>query len=140
MSESVGLGATVDAMFGIIADALMKAQGRYYLKCLYDRVAPEDNKRKLFINDKMYLRITEDPESPIEEVTAMLMPQTYANNQYGQNRRGQQNTQANIPQVQYSSKPVMSDRLDTDPPGISPAPQQSVPGLDFINISGKNLF
>ena len=88
----------------------------------------------------MYLRITEDPESPIEEVTAMLMPQTYANNQYGQNRRGQQNTQANIPQVQYSSKPVMSDRLDTDPPGIAPAPQQSVPGLDFINISGKNLF
>lgn len=140
VSESVGLGATVDAMFGIIADALMKAQGRYYLKCLYDRVAPEDNKRKLFINDKMYLRITEDPESPIEEVTAMLTPQTYANNQYSQNRRGQQNTQANIPQVQYSSKPVMSDRLDTDPPGITPAPQQSVPGLDFINISGKNLF
>ena len=32
ISESSGLGATVDAMFGIIADALMMAQGKYYLK------------------------------------------------------------------------------------------------------------
>ena len=48
IAESAGLGATVDAMFGIIADPLMLAQGKYYLKCLYDRVSPQANKKKLF--------------------------------------------------------------------------------------------
>ena len=67
ISESAGFGATVDALFGIIADQIQKSQGIYFLKCLYDRVKPMDNTRKKFNFDKRYLRITEDMDSQIED-------------------------------------------------------------------------
>lgn len=67
ISESAGLNATVDAMFGIIVDPMMKAQGVYHLKCLLDRVCPMENTYKKFINDKTYLRITEDELEPYKE-------------------------------------------------------------------------
>ena len=73
ISESAGLGATVDAMFGIIADALMLAQGKYYLKCIYDRVSPQANKKKLFNCDFNYLRIMEDTTEGIID-TALVNP------------------------------------------------------------------
>lgn len=60
VAESAGLNATVDAMFGIIADQMMKAQGIYKLKCLLDRVVPMDNTYMMYRNDKNYLRIEED--------------------------------------------------------------------------------
>ena len=65
VSESSALGATVDIMFGIIADSMMKAQGYYYLKCIYDRVSPQENKKKLFNCNFNYLRIVEDPNEGI---------------------------------------------------------------------------
>ena len=73
ISESSGLGATVDAMFGIIADAIMMAQGKYYLKCIYDRVSPQANKKKLFDCNFTYLRISEDPTEGIID-TALINP------------------------------------------------------------------
>lgn len=72
VSESSGLGATVDIMFGIIADPLMMAQGKYYLKCIYDRVSPQANKKKLFDCNFNYLRISENPEEGI--IDAALTP------------------------------------------------------------------
>ena len=67
ISESAGFGATVDALFGIIADQIQKSQGIYFLKCLYDRVNPMDNTRPQFNFDKRHPRITEDMESQIED-------------------------------------------------------------------------
>lgn len=60
VSESSALGATVDAMFGIIATPIMIAQGEYYLKCMYDRVSPQANKKKKFTCNFNFLRIIED--------------------------------------------------------------------------------
>jgi hypothetical protein len=71
-SESYGLNATVDAMFGIIVDPMMKAQGVYHLKCLLDRVCPMENTYKKFINDKTYLRISEDELEPYKDCSAVF--------------------------------------------------------------------
>lgn len=96
VSESTGLGATVDAMFGIIATPIMKAQGVYYLKCIYDRVAPEENKRRTYINDRTYLRLTEDPNSQIED--ASVIYNQIDNNSNKQRSYKNQNTQVSEPQ------------------------------------------
>ena len=145
VAESSGLNATVDAMFGIIADSLMKARGEYFLKCLYDRVAPEDNKRKKYLNDKTYLRITEDLSSPIEDLSG-LEPggsqnfQRYAKNgqqgntyHYGPS----QQTQSSSPQV--TSTPMLSDSLE--PAGKTVAPNTGMNfGTNPIGVTGAGLF
>ena len=71
VSESSALGATVDVMWGIIADPLMMAQGKYYLKCLYDRVSPQQNKKKLYDCNFNYLRLTEDTTEGIIDAVDM---------------------------------------------------------------------
>lgn len=72
VSESSGLGATVDIMFAIIADPLMKAQGKYYLKCIYDRVSPQENKKKLFDCNFNYLRLVENSDEGIIDMSSMI--------------------------------------------------------------------
>lgn len=67
ISESSALIHTVDLLFGIIQDPLMKSQGVYFFKCLADRVAPYDNTKKKFLLNKSYLRIIEDINSQIED-------------------------------------------------------------------------
>ena len=69
VSESSALGATVDAMFGIIATPLMQAQGVYELKCIYDRVSPQANKKKKFNCNFNFLRIMEDPNEKIVDMS-----------------------------------------------------------------------
>jgi hypothetical protein len=142
VAESVGLGATVDAMFGIIADSIMKAQGKYFLKCMYDRVAPEDNKRKLFNNDKTYLRITEDMSAPIEEVlTPIQVPGTYQG--YG-NKQSQKVTYNTTTPGQDNSitqsVPILSDKLEL----VDNSSQPGMPGTSFsnnmISVTGAGLF
>ena len=148
VSESVGLGATVDAMFGIIADALMKAQGKYFLKCLYDRVAPEDNKRKLFNLDKSYLRITEDPTAPIEEVFNTVNGPSnasggaYHNLYYNKmpQAQGQVQTQQVPQQTQErTSVPILTDSLNSDGKISTPPSELSFSG-SVIGITGAGLF
>lgn len=72
VSESSALGATVDIMFGIIADPMMKAQGFYYLKCIYDRVSPQENKKKLFDCNFNYLRIVENTTEGIIDASNVM--------------------------------------------------------------------
>ena len=148
VSESVGLGATVDAMFGIIADALMKAQGKYFLKCLYDRVAPEDNKRKLFNLDKSYLRITEDPTAPIEEVFNTVNGPSnasggaYHNLYYNKMPQAQGQVQAQqVPQQaqERTSVPILTDNLNSDGKISTPPSELSFSG-NIIGITGAGLF
>jgi replicative DNA helicase len=60
ISESSGLGHTVDAMFGIIQDEIMHANREYTLKLLANRDDGYKNSRKKFLIDYDHMRITED--------------------------------------------------------------------------------
>lgn len=64
-SESSGLVATVDGMFGIIQDPIMYTNNEYKLKLLANRDEGYKNSYKKFIVDYTYMRITEDPNSEI---------------------------------------------------------------------------
>lgn len=65
ISESSGLGHTVDAMFGIIQDEIMHANREYMLKLLANRDDGYKNSRKKFLIDYDYMSIVEDPDSQI---------------------------------------------------------------------------
>lgn len=65
VSESSGLVATVDSMFGIICTTMMKAQGTYYIKALALRNSPNMGDRKKFDFSGDFLRIKEDTTEPI---------------------------------------------------------------------------
>jgi KaiC/GvpD/RAD55 family RecA-like ATPase len=64
-SESSGLVATVDGMFGIIQDPLMYSNNEYKLKLLANRDEGYKNSYKKFIVDYPHMRIMEDPNSEI---------------------------------------------------------------------------
>jgi hypothetical protein len=64
-SESSGLVATVDGMFGIIQDPLMYTSNEYKLKLLANRDEGYKNSYKKFIVDYNFMRISEDPNSQI---------------------------------------------------------------------------
>lgn len=64
-SESSGLVATVDGMFGIIQDPLMYTNNEYKLKVLANRDEGYKNAYKKFLVDYNYMRIMEDPNSQI---------------------------------------------------------------------------
>lgn len=64
-SESSGLVATVDGMFGIIQDPLMYTAGEYKLKLLANRDEGYKNSYKKFLVDYNFMRISEDPNSQI---------------------------------------------------------------------------
>lgn len=64
-SESSGLVATVDGMFGIIQDPLMYTSNEYKLKLLANRDEGYKNSYKKFIVDYNFMRISEDHNSQI---------------------------------------------------------------------------
>jgi hypothetical protein len=64
-SESSGLVATVDGMFGIIQDPMMHANREYRLKVLANREEGYKNAYKKFIVDYNYMRIREDIDEPM---------------------------------------------------------------------------
>lgn len=65
VSESKGLIATVDALFGIIQTALMRASNVYYLQACALRDSPHIGDKKKFIWDPFHLKITEDTTEDI---------------------------------------------------------------------------
>lgn len=139
IAESAGLGATVDALFGIIADPLMLAQGKYYLKCIYDRVAPQSNKKKLFDCDFTYLRITEDTTEGI--IDTSLTPVTATNDKFIR-KAGQQKQQINQTftpgEVQKPEQAPGSINLVD----VSPTQETTINNniSPFFNIKGQGLF
>lgn len=64
-SESSGLVATVDGMFGIIQDPMMYTNNEYKLKLLANRDEGYKNSYKKFLVDYNYMRIMEDTNSQI---------------------------------------------------------------------------
>lgn len=137
VSESVALGATVDVMFGIIADAMMRANGEYFLKCLYDRVAPYGDKRKRFKLDKTYLRITEDMNSQIEEVLTSMDDIARGMNgaNFARRRPFHGSTAPGDPNApaQPSAAPVLSDSID-----CSGGVESYRSGM--LQLTGKDMF
>ena len=65
VSESSGLVATVDALFGIIQTNLMRAANVYYIKALALRNSPHMGDKKKYAFDPYYLRLTEDASEDI---------------------------------------------------------------------------
>ena len=65
VSESAGLIATVDALFGIIRTTMMRAEGCYYLKAVALRDSEHMGDKKKFTFEGKYLRIEEDPSEAI---------------------------------------------------------------------------
>lgn len=146
VAESAGLAATVDVMFGIIADSMMKAQGHYYIKCLFDRVSPQDNKRKLFLLDKEYLRITEDLASPIEEVYSTFAgtSQNYQQNYQRKPQQPMQQVQAvqqgefELSHSLFTAVPMLSNTLEPVGSTAPDKPKDIFSG--HIGVTGAGLF
>ena len=111
ISESVGVNATVDAMFGIIADQMMKAQGVYHLKSLLNRVKDTANSGKKFIFDKTYLRISEDQNTQVFQFNSNIT------------------NLANKSAVQNKNESIMTS-----------TPNLGIDSSKIINISGKGMF
>ena len=128
ISESYALNSTVDVMFGIIADQMMKAQGRYKLKCLLDRVAPFENTYRIYLNNKTYLRLSEDPNDTYHEATVDVG--TIQNNGKFQRRdNAEHNVQSKNIVPPKSEDVVSKPQLSIDPPRNG-----------MITISGDGLF
>lgn len=95
VSESAGLIATVDSLFGIIQTAVMNAEGVYYLKAVALRNSDAMGNKKKYVVDKRFLRIAEDTTEDIV-VEGMDIPKKWtalANPQYnnvGQPKEKQQ--------------------------------------------------
>lgn len=149
VAESVGLGATVDAMFGIVANPQMKAEGKYYLKCIYDRVAPFDNMRKLFHLDKEFLRITEDMDAKMEDcnevalsIAAGFGASINAETQKG--KRGYYGKKKDEPAQEKLPPPVMTPDTSAEPviadinKSIGLEFETSTPLLSFDELNHNN--
>jgi hypothetical protein len=90
IAESAGLLHTVDALFGIITDPIMKANGEYFISCLADRVAPLENMKKRYTFDRKYLKLEEDKNSQIQDMT-LIIPDFYPKNNFSIKRNFQPN-------------------------------------------------
>lgn len=87
VSESGGLIATVDSLFGIIQTPTMRAENIYYLKAVAIRNSGHMGDRKKYDFVQKYLRITENTEEPILAENMSLPsanPKPLNNGQYSQ--------------------------------------------------------
>lgn len=153
ISESTGLGATVDLLFGIIADPLMMAQGIYYLKCIYDRVSPQANKRKKYTCDFNYLRLAEDPNEGIEDTTVAFANSGISNTndnsiKYAANRANSQKREfapgapnASInPNVDFEMEPVSQPSVNLLNQPVTQPVENTVMGSMLPSYTAKGLF
>lgn len=85
VSESAGLLATVDSLFGIIQTAIMRAEGIYFLKGIAMRDSEHMGDKKQFKINKDFLRIEEDTTQDIipENIGLPAKYETQNKPQYG---------------------------------------------------------
>lgn len=115
VAESSGLGATVDLMFGIIKDATCAINNQYYIKCIYDRVAPHQEEKKLFDFDGKYLRLKENNSTPVvscltemQRVYKKASESTTTQNRYlSQKQNGN-----SVPQTAPTKVPIEATQID----------------------------
>lgn len=150
VSESSALGATVDAMFGIIADPLMKSQGKYYLKCMYDRVSPQENKKKLYDCNFNFLRLSENVEEGIIEVSMFPGDTDHSSNKFvkanAQKKNGTQVQQV-FPKGEVDATIQPNTEFDLIGQAGSPAPANTIqptvipmPCGPTIKYTGQGIF
>lgn len=153
VSESSALGATVDIMFGIISDPLMKAQGKYYLKCIYDRVSPQENKKKLYDCNFNFLRLVENLDEGVIEVSSMPGAANYTGEKFIAERgRANQKVKQTFSDGQVGGIPSNSSfdeggsfptingpSVDLFTPTGAQAPVNEAIG-PMINITGAGMF
>ncbi len=118
VAESAALLHTVDMLFGIVADPIMKAKGEYFIKCLANRVAGYENTRKRFTVDWKYARIEEDMSAQIQDMDFFI------NNVAGKHR-SPRGSEKDMPSIHS----VIGGNPDPD----------VITGKD-IDITGKELF
>lgn len=117
VSESGGLIATVDSLFGIIQSPVMRAENIYYLKAVAIRNSKHMGDRKRFTFNPSYLRITEDATEGILSENDAINTNSFKKNNFNQNQNS--NTPA------YQSQPNIND-IDL--------------GVTEIEIKGNDLF
>ena len=101
VSESGGLIATVDSLFGIIQSPVMRAENIYYLKAVAIRNSGHMGDRKKFDFMQKYLRITENMDEPIIAENMSLPGSTNKNqNNNAYSRPESTNLQNNISSFQ----------------------------------------
>lgn len=132
VSESAGLIATVDALFGIIRTPVMMADGCYYLKAIALRNSSHMGDKKKFNFDPHFLRIDEDMTEDIipENMEIPLAMKSATQNAVAKAVRG--NT-ANPSQLPPTSAPFIPGSI----PVTSTSPQLV---LTEQQLAGTALF
>lgn len=127
VSESAGLIATVDALFGIIRNTIMRADNVYYLKALALRNSQHMGDRKKYKFVPSVLRIDEDDTEAIIQ-DGQEIPQVYqsaavnaANKKFGKQPQGGGPLGA----------PVYSEPIPAPKLGIT---EQQITGQDLFKI------
>lgn len=120
VSESAGLIATVDALFGIIRTPVMMAEGCYYLKAIALRNSQHMGDKKRFNMEQNYLRIEED-------MTEDIIPENM-----------------DIPALMTSANKYAAAKINShggfQTPGAPQAASQPQLGLTESQLNGKALF
>ena len=109
VSESAGLIATVDSLFGIIQSPVMRVENTYYIKAVAVRNSGHMGDRKKYDSNPKYLRITENTtEDIIPENMSLPSNKTQNNNIYSQrniiNFNPNTNTQFQVVQRENKSQ------------------------------------
>ena len=123
VSESAGLLATVDSLFGIIQDSIMRMNNVYYIKAVAIRNSGHMGDRKKYNFVTNYLRIVEDDT---EGILAEDMSLTNI----------KKNTNTNNFQPRNSIQKLNIKTYENNTQQI-PTPQL---GISEIQISGQDLF
>lgn len=123
VSESAGLIATVDSLFGIIQTGIMRAEGIYYLKGVAMRDSSHMGDKKKFTINKKFLRIDEDTQSDIIPENIEI-PTKYGGHQSNGFQRGN---------MMFNNHP----KSEPQPTTADIKPEL---GLTEVQISGQSLF
>lgn len=132
VSESAGLLATVDSLFSIIQDAMMKVNGYYYLKAVALRNSEYMGDRKKYNFNGTFLSIIED------ETEDVVTEASYYEMQHPKHKQkqGNHNYQNNQQQTQETPKP----QLGVTENEIRNIPLVNKTDLSKLNISGLGNF
>lgn len=111
VSESAGLVATVDALFAIIQDTLMKVNNCYYIKALALRNSELMGDRKKYLFNPTYLSIAEDETEDIITEASFFETQQ-------KSRRFNRNDHSQQPQQSQQSVEKIDKEIELNKPKL----------------------
>lgn len=139
ISESSGLGATADLVFGIIATAEMRCNNKFLLKCLLDRVSPKADWKKEYDVNHNYMRICENNSPAYQDSISGVPDSVQANLKNFFSKKKQER-----PVIESSAEretPAVGIRPNTnfDSMAVTQAPETQIFETP-ISITGIGLF